>query len=329
MNKLSYVRGSVLLSLLIVLLLSACGTLSIEAEPVAPAVEEGDATAAETGPVAEPEREETDEPSETVVAVEPEETSVEPEAGEAVDAEITEEPAGDESEPAANVPSEIMTLDETWSTYTNHQLGFSINFPVTMMHFLGACRWDEAGESYRPEYAYVPVRIFEDENMVYIAGEYFHELGGETRETSADGGTRRRFAECESVDNSLALLQNPERFHQHWALEVQEVTGDEALDAFIKARYGAGCNLGEKVPSAQDGVYDVSVLGDGKDLEQTECPLNFSTVVKYYPDGNKVIAWDTGQAYTFAADESFSVAYDQEMIDSFRFLTETGDEAAE
>lgn len=317
MNKSNSVREGVLLSLLIVLLLSACGTLTIEAEPVATTMEEGDANTAVTEPVAEPEREEATGPAETV------------EAGEAVDAEVTEEPAGDEDEPAASVPSEIMTLDETWSTYTNHKLGFSINFPVTMMHFLGSCRWDEAGESYRPEYAYVPVRIFEDEKMVYIAGEYFHELGGETRETSADGGTRRRFAECESVDNSLELLQDPEGFHQHWAIEAREVSGDEALDAFIKGRYGAGCSLGEKVPSAQDGVYDVTILGDGKDLEQTECPLNFGTVVKYYPEGNKVVAWDTGQAYTFAADETFSVTYDQEMIDSFRFLIEAGDEAVE
>lgn len=83
------------------------------------------------------------------------------------------------------------------------------------------------------------------------------------------------------------------------------------------------------VPSAQAGVYDVRILGDRKDLENTEWPLNFGTVVKYYPQGNKVIAWDTGQAYTFAADETFSVAYDQEMIDSFRFLTEAGDEAVE
>lgn len=123
--------------------------------------------------------------------------------------------AGGEGEPAAGVPSQTMTLYETWLAYINHQLGFPINFPVTMMHVLGSCRWDEADESYRPEYVCVPVRIFEDENMVYIAGEYFHELGRETRETSADGGTRRRFAQCESVDNSLTLLQDPERSHQH------------------------------------------------------------------------------------------------------------------
>ena len=39
----------------------------------------------------------------------------------------------------------------------------------------------------------------------------------------------------------------------------------------------------------QDGVYDVSIQGDGKDLSETLCPLNYATVVKYYPKGNKVI----------------------------------------
>jgi hypothetical protein len=35
-----------------------------------------------------------------------------------------------------------------------------------------------------------------------------------------------------------------------------------------------------------------------------------------------VIAWDTGQAYTFSADVNNMVTYDQEMVDSFRFLTD-------
>jgi hypothetical protein len=40
-----------------------------------------------------------------------------------------------------------------------------------------------------------------------------------------------------------------------------------------------------------------------------------------------VIAWNTGQAYTFSADVNNTVTYDQEMVDSFRFLTDASAES--
>ena len=169
----------------------------------------------------------------------------------------------------------------------------------------------------------MPVKIFEDENTIYITSEYHHELSGETRETDADGGTRIFFSECLAVSNSLELLRDPDYYQEMWQIVVKDIHDDQDLEAFLKSRYGSSCSLGEKVSSTQEGVYDVKIQGDGKDLSETSCPLNYGTVVKYYPEGNKVIAWDTGQAYTFSADVTNSVTYDQEMVDSFRFLTES------
>jgi hypothetical protein len=228
---------------------------------------------------------------------------------------ITEAAAGNGE--SAVKPSEISITDDTWFNYTNYQLGFSINYPRTMIHFFGSCQWNEENgdHSYRPELSYVPVTIFEDGKKVYISSEYYHELTGETRETSADGGTRTFYSECQAVTNNLDLLRDPDNHYQSkWEIVVAEVHNDEALDAFIQARYGSNCSSGEKTASAQEGVYDVKPL----------CPLNYGTIVKYYPAGNRVIAWDTGQAYTFAADASYSVTYDQAMIDSFEFITDAG-----
>jgi hypothetical protein len=125
------------------------------------------------------------------------------------------------------------------------------------------------------------------------------------------------------VTNSLGLLRDPDSYYQtKWAIVARDVQDDAELDAFIKSRYGSGCSLGEQVASSQEGVYDVRIQGDGKDLSETMCPLNYVTVVKYYPKGGKVIAWDLGQGPTFAADVAYAAIYDQEMVDSFRFLTE-------
>ncbi len=217
---------------------------------------------------------------------------------------------------------EIISLDETWNQYTNYRLGFSIKFPETMAAFNGVCAWNEEQGSYRHEMALVPVRIFEDADAVYIAGEYYFELAGERTETTADGGSRYFFEECNQVANSLELLRDPENFNQQMRkLVAVDIHDDAELDGFIKARYGPGCSLGETVASSQEEVYDVRIQGDGKDLAETQCPLNYGTVVKYYPEGNRVIAWDTGQAYTFPADVNYSVTNDQEMVESFKFLT--------
>jgi hypothetical protein len=171
--------------------------------------------------------------------------------------------------------------------------------------------------------AVVPVKIFEDADAVYIAPEYYYELAGERTETTADGGTRAFYNECNQVVNSLDSLRDPENRYanvQRWKLVVAEIRNEDDLDSFIKSRYGSSCSLGEQVASNQDGVYDVGILGDGKGLEETQCPLNFGTVVKYYPEGNKVISWHTGQASSFPADVNHSIIYDLEMVDSFNFL---------
>ena len=231
----------------------------------------------------------------------------------------------EEATPTPVRPSETLVLDEIWLQHTNYQLGFSIKYPRAMMYFFGSCKWNEDGDhsSYRPEMSFVPVKVFEDGNTVYIANEYFHELTGETKETNADGGTRTFFSECRAVTNNLELLRDPENYyHQMWKIVVQDVHNDEELDGFLKSRYGSGCSLDEKVPSEQqEGVYDVHILGDGKHFSESTCPINYGTVVKYYPEGHKVIAWDTGQAYTFVGDKEYTKIYDGEMRDSFRFIT--------
>jgi len=222
--------------------------------------------------------------------------------------------------PSGPKPSEFLPLDDTWIQSTNYQLGCTIKVPKTMVHYYGSCKWSEEGgdHSYRPEPAIVPVKVFEDGNTVYIASEYYYELLGKTVE---DGVSY--FADCQAVTNNLALLQAPENFYQaKWTIVMQEIQDDAQLDAFIKTRYGAGCSLGEKTPwDLQEGVFDVGILDDDKPMETTECLINYATVLKYYPDGNRVISWHLGQAFTFPGDVEYSVVYDGEMVDSFRFLT--------
>jgi hypothetical protein len=247
---------------------------------------------------------------------------------------VDETPERRPTEALDEAESEITSVDETWNLYTNNVYGFSIKFPKEMMHGFGAmCEWKEDGEdhSYRPNPGSVPTKVFEDyENKtVYISSEYFYFMSGETRE-----GGRSYYSECNRLTNSLSLLTDDSYFQQQdWDFVYGDVTDDDELDAFIKERYGEGCEAGERQPTDQEGVYDLGIGIEGvegtSDLSLEErgelgCVINYRTVLKYYPDGNKVVSWNPGQAYTFykvlGVPGEEDVIYDDEMIESFRFL---------
>jgi len=222
-------------------------------------------------------------------------------------------PLTNESPNEIEIVSDLTSLDQTWDLYTNNKYGFSIKVPKKMFHSYGSiCEWKT--DSYRPKRGIVPVKIFEDEN-IYISSEYFYELTGETVKNSI-----HYYSGCDKIINSLSHLKNEKYFQQQsWEFVIKNVSSDIELENFIKERYGSGCKLGSKNASNQAGVFNVSIQGDGKDLEETKCPLNYATVLKFYPAKNRVISWHLGQESIFVVDESYQNVYDQEMVDSFRF----------
>ena len=230
--------------------LGACGTLQIEYEPGAAAAEQGDSTtslsqATPFPPTVPAPVGATDVITRIVTRVS---TQREPE----IVAVATAEPPGDASAQEVVTDSEIISLDETWNQYSDFRLGFSIRFPKTMVAFFGSCTWNEEQGSYRPEMALVPVKIFEDSDAIYIAPETYYELAGERTVTTTDGGTRYFYDQCNQMANSLELLRDPGeplRAGQLWKLVVAEIHDDGELEGFLKARYGSGCSLGEKVAS--------------------------------------------------------------------------------
>ena len=218
--------------------------------------------------------------------------------------------------------SEIKPLDETWSTYINYELGFSMKIPKEMFHGYGYCEWVDAEESYRWQEAVVPVKIFEDmdSNIVYISSEYFYELTGKI-----EGVSRNRFLKCNKIINSLGLLKKGGG-GPNWEIVMRKVANDSELEQFIKERYGSGCGLGEKVPTEgaikQEGVYSVGIdTGGARDIDEMMeigCVVNYMTTLKYFPAKNRVISWNMGQDYTFRGPKD--VEYDAEMFNSFRFI---------
>jgi hypothetical protein len=238
-------------------------------------------------------------------------------------------PQGSQTEvgqPAASViaqPSQVTltqptltSIDDIWNQYTNPALGFSLKVLKNMMEYYGQCYYnDKNGDhSYRPQEAAVPVKIFEEGNMVYIAAEYIYKLTGETKQNS-----RSYFSGCNKTPNTAETVKDMKNYYSPaWRIQINKVSNDNELEQFLKTRYGEGCSLGAQKPTKQTGVFDIEIKGDGKDLGETKCPLNYMTVVKYYPAKQKVAAWDIGQACNFYYP-TIDTCRDQEMTDSFTF----------
>ena len=210
---------------------------------------------------------------------------------------------------------ELTVVDEQWNQYTNYDFGFSLQIPSQAYSYDGVCEWvDTDGDnSYRPRPGLVPVVTTEYASGVYIDFEYRNELGGE----STDGSGRTFFSECNRLENDLAYLQGERRT---WNIIVEEVADELELENFIQDRFGEGCQLGAQEPTDQEGLLAIRVEGDGLDLGETACPINYMFYLFYAPDLDRIYTWDQGQAYKFASNLDGSEAYDENMEMSFRVL---------
>lgn len=174
-----------------------------------------------------------------------------------------------------------------WRTYHNEKLSFEMKVPVNV----------DGG----------PIKIVESGNIVWITAIN----GYDYSEDNVDKiwGSTNEFKKVAGIP---------------WAILVKNVNNDQELDKFIKDRYGKECNLGEKKPANQAGVFDVEV--DGENAEPgVGCFLNWILKIKYSPEKHLVAAWDIGQDIRFVSPDKvnadgISESYDDEMVNSFKFI---------
>jgi hypothetical protein len=219
--------------------------------------------------------------------------------------------------------SALVPIDATWSEYSNHRLGFSIQVPNTMYHGMGDCIWREDGsdQSYRPVMAEVPVAVFEDIDRVYLTAASYIELTQPTQEPSG-AGYRTFFAGCDRITNTLERVRDQESTSALWEIAVREVDGEADLEALIDDYYGECFSLGEVTETDTPGLFRVRVLGDGLTPEESTCRLFGMYVFLYSPGSQRAATWGTGQSVHFISNPETGEGHDAEMRESFRFLTE-------
>jgi len=194
-----------------------------------------------------------------------------------------------------NSQQKIISLEDIdvdvshWKTYRNEEFGFIISYP----------------KENRDGTRIVAVETLNDGNVVYIIpnDDYREKISDTTRSQKSD------------IEKTLGIP---------WAIIVRTVDSDKGLESFIRERYGSECKLGEMKPSAQTGVYDVSIKPSSDELG-IGCFINWISVIKYSPQLHKVAAWDIGQDANFyrisgepAREQGIGV--DLQIANSFRFL---------
>lgn len=201
--------------------------------------------------------------------------------------------------------SNLVAIDNTWNLYTNNNFGFSLKVPKVVAGVThGNCVT-----------AYtVPTVIFDDLTGIYLTVEHFLEYAVNNV--------------CQKTTNTLSLTDtranqwrnggaNDKIVPSNWHFIFASVSDDTTLDQFIKSNWGTGCKLGSKTMST-NGHYDVKIAGDGLDLDQTKCPINFMVAVKYSPELKKAVTWSMGQSVSFSSPD-LKQAYDEEIANSFKF----------
>ncbi|MDD5039983.1 MAG: hypothetical protein PHY34_02425 [Patescibacteria group bacterium] len=225
-------------------------------------------------------------------------------------------------------PSEIISIDNTWVQYTNYHLGFSIKLPKQIMTNYGGCEWNEAiasdgteDHSYRPVNAMIPTSVFENSDTVYLVNSYSYQLKGRTDET-VNGIDHSYFSDCIKIDTTLATLVQEDQYYQsNWKIEVKAINNNSELRQAIRDRYGSGCELGAMTQSKLgNGIYSISIEGDGKELNESECPVNYATELIYNEKKHIFVSWNLGQAQTFIKSFDPFEDFDSDMVESFKFL---------
>lgn len=231
------------------------------------------------------------------------------------------------------IPTVVTTIAPTESTlvekdannnlYTNNKFGFSLVIPKTIKQVY--CQktadtysfTDENGEE-------TPLSFFENKDTIYLAGKYFYTLTGEQKIIQSNGGYISKYSSCPknitTFDNvQIDISNNPTPSSlARMLIYASNIKNDNELEQFIKSKYGSGCKLGEKTQSTTVGIFDVNILGDGKDLGETQCPINFAIKTKFNSIKEKVVIFELGQDCPLYNDFKKS-CYDTDIIDSLKF----------
>lgn len=221
------------------------------------------------------------------------------------------------------MPRAYTEIPEGWApkmaTYTDEELGYSIDYPKQYYSDYGSCIWSEADtgngkdKSFRPAYGLVPYKVFvraDDGQFVRIGPEYTYRLVGEHQlDTGATG-----FTGCEKFTHSYEESGTIGTF----SYEILQAEGEKEIATILKQYDCTNSFAGLK---DVDGMPWKEVTGTQTLQHATECE-GFAgggvMSMRYFPAQKKIVVFLLGQdAGPFPTRDGTD--YKREIMDSFRF----------
>ncbi|MFA6331281.1 MAG: hypothetical protein WCX32_04685 [Clostridia bacterium] len=193
-----------------------------------------------------------------------------------------------------------------WREYKNDEYNFTFNYPLSSINNKW---WGNLNEERQLVDLLLPNQVLSKNNNFYLTQKYNVEIDWQTCELTKKENTF--IPEYKEGDRSYPLP---------WHIVIFDVEDERDLDLIIKKKLGLGCSYKTKIATNFADNFRVEIDGDGKDLGETLCPVNYANYIIYSPQVKKVAFWSVGQECNVGLGFMSDNCFDGEISDSFHFL---------
>lgn len=193
-----------------------------------------------------------------------------------------------------------------WVEYKNEQYSFTFNYPYTSINNKW---WGNLTEEKPLLNLLLPNQVLSKGNNFYLTQKYNVEVN-------------KQSGELIKTENTFIpeYIENDNSYPLPWHIVILDVNNEADLDLVIKKKLGVGCSYKSKIATSFEGNYRIEIEGDGKDLGETLCPVNYANYIIYSPQVKKVAFWSVGQECNVGLGFMSDNCFDLRISDSFYFF---------
>lgn len=191
-----------------------------------------------------------------------------------------------------------------WRDYKNKEFGFTFRYPSLS---IDNQLWGNLTEILPLSEVLLPNEVLDKGNNFYLHQKY---------SLSQDMRTGK-VIKTENV--FIPEYDGSYHYPLAWHIVIFSVKNEADLDRIIKTKLGPGCSYKTKIATSFEGNYRVEIDGDGKDLGETLCPVNYNNYIIYSPSRAQVAFWSTGQECQIGLGFMSENCFDQIISESFHF----------
>lgn len=204
--------------------------------------------------------------------------------------------------------SDSKNVKETikWIDYNNEKYSFTFNYPYTSINNKW---WGNLTEEKPLLNLLLPNQVLSKGNNFYLTQKYNVEVN-------------KQSGELIKTENTFIpeYIENDNSYPLPWHIVILDVNNEADLDLVIKKKLGVGCSYKSKIATSFEGNYRIEIEGDGKDLGETLCPVNYANYIIYSPQVKKVAFWSVGQECNVGLGFMSDNCFDLRISDSFYFF---------